>query len=164
MTTRAILLDIEGTTTSIRFVYDTLFPFARAQAAAFLDAEWGDSEVQKDVAALRAQALTDLAEGAADAPQIPLGEGDEVRVAALANVLWQMDSDKKTTGLKSLQGKIWRHGYASGELKGHLYADVLPALNAWHEAGLPVFIYSSGSIAAQWTGARTAAGSARRMA
>jgi 2,3-diketo-5-methylthio-1-phosphopentane phosphatase len=60
-----------------------------------------------------------------------------------------MDADRKVTGLKSLQGRIWRAGYESGELKGHVYDDVPVALARWNEAGRPVFIYSSGSVAAQ---------------
>ena len=147
-TTQAILLDIEGTTTSIRFVYDTLFPFARAHVAAFLDAQWAASEVQSDVDALRTQAAIDRRDGL-EAPLIPEGTGQDAREAAIANVLWQMDSDRKTTGLKSLQGKIWKQGYAEGDLKGHVYDDVTPALRAWSRGNVPVYIYSSGSVAAQ---------------
>ncbi len=149
MTTRAILLDIEGTTTSIRFVYDTLFPFARAQMAAFLQSEWHAPTVQDDVAAIRTQARQDLTDGVDDTPQVPEGVGSDARQGTLDNVLWQMDSDRKTTGLKALQGKVWKHGYASGELRGHIYDDVVPSLNAWQRAGVPVYIYSSGSVAAQ---------------
>ena len=149
MTTSAILLDIEGATTSIQFVYDTLFPFVRAGVAAFLEAEWSDASVQADVTALRMQALEDHARGVTAAPMLPEGVGPEVREAAVANVLWQMDSDRKTTGLKSLQGKIWRHGYGSGELLGHIYEDVTPTLRAWRDAEQPIYIYSSGSIGAQ---------------
>ena len=150
MSHRAILLDIEGTTTSIRFVYDTLFPFARHHVGTFLEGAWGDAAVQSDVDALREQAGQDLADGVTDAPQIPAdGSPEVVRAATLANVLWQMNSDRKTTGLKGLQGKIWRHGYTSGELLGHIYDDVEPALLAWRDARTPVSIYSSGSVAAQ---------------
>ena len=150
MSSRAILLDIEGTTTSIRFVFDTLFPFARQHVGAFLEAAWTGEAVQADVDALRIQAAKELAGGGTEAPQIPAAGPDaELRSATLANVLWQMDSDRKTTGLKALQGKIWQHGYSSGELLGHIYDDVEPALHAWRDAGLPVSIYSSGSVAAQ---------------
>ena len=150
MSHRTILLDIEGTTTSIRFVYDTLFPFAREHVGAFLESSWEEAAVQSDVSALRDQALADLKAGVVDAPQIPAeGSPAGIREATLANVLWQMDSDRKTTGLKALQGKIWRHGYTSGELLGHVYDDVEPALLAWHNANIGVSIYSSGSVAAQ---------------
>lgn len=148
---QGVLLDIEGTTTSISFVYETLFPYAAREVASFLAHHWEDAGVQADVASLRAQARRDLEDGAADAPQIPDGDADAetIRDAALANVRWQMDTDRKTTGLKSLQGRIWVHGYATGELKGHVYDDVVPALEAWGARGVPVYIYSSGSVAAQ---------------
>jgi 2,3-diketo-5-methylthio-1-phosphopentane phosphatase len=150
MSSQAILLDIEGATTSIRFVYDTLFPFARRHVATFLESAWGEAAVQLDVEALRAQAERDHADGVTGAPPIPSqGPAATVRAATLANVLWQMDADRKTTGLKGLQGKIWRHGYTSGVLQGHIYDDVEPALRDWHAASVPVYIYSSGSVAAQ---------------
>jgi len=149
MTTSAILLDIEGTTTSIRFVYDTLFPFVRSHVGPFLAAEWEAQAVQDDISALRDQALHDHAEGVMAAPLIGAGAEAEVRGATVANVLWQMDSDRKTTGLKALQGKIWKQGYASGELLGHVYEDVAPAFRAWRAASVPIYIYSSGSVAAQ---------------
>ena len=145
----AVLLDIEGTTTSIRFVYETLFPYARAQAKAFLECHWTDDLVQTDVAAIRLQARRDLDEGLEGAFDVPDGMGDDAREAALAHVLWQMDSDRKTTGLKALQGRIWTEGYATGELLGHIFDDVPFALRSWQVSGVPVHIYSSGSVAAQ---------------
>ena len=150
MKARAIVLDIEGTTTSIRFVYDALFPYVRTHVAAYLEAHWGDDAIQRDIDALRVQAAADLAAGLGDAPQVPSeGSPQEIRRAALANITWQMDSDRKTTGLKSLQGKIWRDAYQSGELKGHIDVDVEGALRRWHAQGTPIYIYSSGSVAAQ---------------
>ncbi len=146
----AIILDIEGTTTSIRFVYDTLFPYIRSHVGLFLEAKWDDDAVQADVTELSAQARQDLDDGVKDAPQIPDEASSSERLkATLDNIHWQMDSDRKTTGLKSLQGKIWRDGYLTGELKGHIYPDVEPALQRWSAAGIPVYIYSSGSVAAQ---------------
>ncbi len=144
------LLDIEGTTTSIAFVYDTLFPFARANVATFLAANWDSDAVRADVEAIRAQALVDH-EAGLTVPAIADDHAgaEAVRASVLANVLAQMDGDRKTTALKSLQGKIWKDGYASGELKGHVYPDVEPALRRWNAAGERVYIYSSGSIAAQ---------------
>ena len=150
MRARAIVLDIEGTTTSIRFVYDTLFPFVREHVASYIERAWTDPEVQADVEALRAQAREDLESGLEGTPQIPKdADTVTIRGATLANIRWQMDEDRKTTGLKSLQGKIWRDGYGSGELQGHVYEDVVPALKAWKSEGIPVYIYSSGSVAAQ---------------
>lgn len=143
----AVLLDIEGTTTSIDFVYETLFPYARAAVAGFLREHRGEVGVQQDVELLRAQAGVDAGEGA---PAITAEAGSEAVVEqAIANVLWQMDRDKKTTGLKSLQGRIWEAGYRAGELAGHLYADVPGAMERWVGQGVEVYIYSSGSVAAQ---------------
>ncbi|RAL23087.1 acireductone synthase [Lujinxingia litoralis] len=147
---RAALLDIEGTTTPVTFVYDVLFPYARAHAEAFLKSAWERPEVQDDIALLRDQARQDAAGDFPDAPQIPdRGDADTLRQAALANIHWQMDADRKTTGLKSLQGKIWKDGYAAGTLTASVYPDVFTALRRWHEAKLPTYIYSSGSVAAQ---------------
>lgn len=126
----ALLLDIEGTTTSIAFVYDTLFPFARAHLGPFLAARWGAPEV--------AAAIADLGDGSADSPD-----------AALALALALMDDDVKDTGLKALQGLVWEAGYASGELVGHVFADVPEAMRAWRKGGGSIHIYSSGSVAAQ---------------
>jgi enolase-phosphatase E1 len=137
-----IILDIEGTTTSISFVYDVLFPFARTHVASFLEAHWSSPDVQSDVDELKSQCLRDQ-EAGLDPPMITDAK------SAAANVLWQMDADRKTTGLKSLQGKIWKAGYEDGRLKGHVYADVPVALERWNARGCKVYIYSSGSIAAQ---------------
>ncbi|KAM3940354.1 enolase-phosphatase E1 isoform 2-T2 [Leptodactylus fuscus] len=65
------------------------------------------------------------------------------------NVHWQMSLDRKTTALKQLQGHMWRSAYASGKVKGEVYDDVVPALNKWKEAGLKLYIFSSGSVEAQ---------------
>jgi 2,3-diketo-5-methylthio-1-phosphopentane phosphatase len=148
-TTRAVLLDIEGTTTSIAFVYDTLFPFARAQLAGFLERSWAEPAVQADVALVRAQALDDHAAGQAAAPLVPDDLSSGAREATLVNLLGQMDADRKTTGLKAIQGKVWVDGYISGDLLGHVYDDVPRNLEAWRGRGLRIAIYSSGSIAAQ---------------
>ena len=144
---RVIVLDIEGTTTSISFVYDAMFPFVRRELDAFLDAHWGEDALDADVALLREQAEQDIADGLEGATPIP--EPGDVKAAARDNVIWQMVHDRKTTGLKSLQGKIWKAGFTSGELKGHVFADVPGRLEHWAGAGVPVYIYSSGSIGAQ---------------
>ena len=123
-----ILTDIEGTTTAIAFVKDTLFPFAEAALDGFLDAQGA----QPAVAAI-------LAEVRAAAP-------DEDPRAALRR--W-MAEDAKVTPLKSLQGLIWRAGYEDGRLHGHLWPDVAPCLRAWSRAGLRLAVYSSGSVGAQ---------------
>ena len=130
--TRGILLDIEGTTTPIAFVYDVLFPFARTHAARHLDQE-----------AQRALKLEHDADVASGYQPPPWSSG------ALAYVHWLMDQDRKSTALKTLQGKIWQEGYRRGDLHGEVFADVPPALERWHRDGVDVRIYSSGSILAQ---------------
>jgi enolase-phosphatase E1 len=132
MLPKAILLDIEGTTTPITFVYDVLFPFARAHAREHLD-----DEAQH---ALKLEYDTDIAKGLTPPPWSS---------GAIHYVLWLMDQDRKSTALKNLQGKIWQEGYRRGDLQGSVFPDVPPALERWHKAGIDVRIYSSGSILAQ---------------
>jgi len=124
---RAVLTDIEGTTTPIAFVHRVLFPYARAALPGLLRRT--------------------------DEPQVA-GAIEAIRVLApdadpLAQCLAWMDADAKVTPLKLLQGLAWRDGYESGALSGELYADVAPALRAWHAAGVRLAVYSSGSEAAQ---------------
>lgn len=130
--TRAILLDIEGTTTPITFVYDVLFPFARAHAQEHLD-----EEVQRS---LKLEHDADIQKGLQPPPWSS---------GALAYVHWLMAQDRKSTALKNLQGRIWQDGYRRGELHGEVYPDVPAALERWHRTGIDVRIYSSGSILAQ---------------
>jgi enolase-phosphatase E1 len=130
--TRGILLDIEGTTTPITFVYDVLFPFARIHAHEHLD--------DAATLALKNEHDADVARGLA-APSWSSG--------ALAYVHWLMDQDRKSTALKNLQGRIWQEGYRKGELKGEVFPDVPVALERWNNEGLDVRIYSSGSVLAQ---------------
>jgi enolase-phosphatase E1 len=130
---KAVLLDIEGTIGDIAFVRDVLFPFARARLADTLKARWNDPEVATTVAGAREATSRDL----------------KIPADAIAQFLAWMDEDKKITPLKALQGIIWREGYASGELKAHLYPDAVDAIRRWHRHGLGVFIYSSGSVEAQ---------------
>jgi enolase-phosphatase E1 len=142
------LLDIEGTTTSIRFVYETLFPFARAHLTTFLTDNAHDPSVQQDLRSVRQQSIHDHQQGLG-APTLTEAGMPDFIPSAIANLKWQMDSDQKTTGLKSLQGKIWRDGYLDGSIKGHIYDDVPQALQRIVSAGRKNYIYSSGSIAAQ---------------
>ncbi len=123
----ALLIDIEGTTTPIAFVHDVLFPYARAHLEAFLADQATDQAVAHELAEVRR-----------------MESGPE-----LATLRRWMDADAKVTPLKALQGMIWKAGYASGELRGELYPDVAPALRRWNKAGLRLFVYSSGSVAAQ---------------
>jgi enolase-phosphatase E1 len=141
---QAVLLDIEGTTSSIRFVYDEMFPFVRRELDGFLDTHWESADVRAacDVLAADAgHASLEAWRGPADDTGARQLVSDEVKRL--------MDGDIKATGLKQLQGLIWRSGFESGELRAHVYDDVPPALKAWHDAGMDLRIYSSGSIAAQ---------------
>ena len=145
---RGIVLDIEGTTTPIDFVYQTLFPYARARMAEYLAAHYQTPAVQTDLAGLRVEHAADLAQGQAPPP---LDETSTERwlTTATAYLLWLMERDRKTTPLKSLQGKIWEAGYLTGELKSAMYEDVPPALARWQAQGKQIAIYSSGSVLAQ---------------
>src|SRR5687768_8679917 len=134
---RAILLDIEGTTTPIAFVHEVLFSYARTHAKDFLTANFDSEEVQKDIALLREEHAEDVRNNRNPPPLVE----DYVE--------WLIALDRKSTGLKSLQGKIWRKGYLEGSLKSQVYPDVAPAMKRWHEAGLSINIFSSGSMLAQ---------------
>ncbi len=120
----AVITDIEGTTTPIAFVRDTLFPYARARMAEFIATP---------------AAAPHVAETLAMAPGRPV----------LETLLDWMDHDAKVTPLKALQGLIWDEGYADGTLKGAIYPDVTPLLRRWSRSGVRLYVYSSGSVAAQ---------------
>lgn len=140
---RGVLLDIEGTTSSVRFVYDVMFPFARRELPAYLAAHWGEP----DLADAAEQVARDAGHESLDTWQRATGRAPAALV--LAEALRLMDGDVKATGLKLLQGLVWRSGYASGELRSHLYDDVPEAVRSWRAAGRDVRIYSSGSVEAQ---------------
>lgn len=134
---RAVLLDIEGTTTPLSFVTDTLFPYARERLEAACAR--GGPEIDEAVDLLRREHRREREEGR-DVPDFGTG-------AAYAEYL--MDRDRKSTGLKMLQGILWREGYRDGTLRGEVFDDVPPALKAWREAGIRLRIFSSGSVEAQ---------------
>ena len=129
---RAILTDIEGTTSSISFVKDVLFPYARAALPGFVREHGDDPEVRRwlDMAAVDAGGICQ----------------DDVLVETLQG--W-IDADRKHTALKALQGLIWQHGYTGGDYAAHMYPDAAEALRAWHAAGHALYVYSSGSVPAQ---------------
>ena len=129
---KAIVTDIEGTTSSIDFVHQTLFPYAKAHLRAFLKAQGGNDAVQT--------ALDEV-------EQIV---GRDLSIDEAADVLEQwIAEDRKLTPLKTLQGLVWKTGYEAGELKGHVYTDTPERLRRWHAAGKRLYVYSSGSVAAQ---------------
>ena len=144
-TGRGILLDIEGTTSSIRFVYDVMFPYMRRELDSFLNANWGTKDLQD---ACRLIAL-DAGHDSLEAWVGKNAKEEDARKVVRKEVMQLMDGDVKATGLKQLQGLIWKAGFNSGEMKAHLYDDVLPAIKKWHNAGIDIHIYSSGSVAAQ---------------
>jgi methylthioribulose-1-phosphate dehydratase/2,3-diketo-5-methylthio-1-phosphopentane phosphatase len=161
-----VVLDVEGCTTSLSFVTETLFPYAAAHTKSWLESAWasGAADAKADVASLEALSLSDVASNVAGAAEAAISSGtgaawgvasagsDEARAlidAVCKNVAWQMSSGRKSGALKGLQGHVWRAGYESGAIVGQLFEDVLPALKAWTSAGKKVYIYSSGSREAQ---------------
>ncbi len=145
---QAILLDIEGTTTPIDFVFRTLFPYARQRLPQFLATHSSDPNIRGDMDALRAQHRADAA-GQLNPPQwVDDSPGAELTSTA-AYGAWLIDRDSKCSALKSLQGKIWQEGYRTGELRGEVYPDVPAALARWSKQGKIICIFSSGSVLAQ---------------
>ncbi|HEX4949947.1 MAG TPA: acireductone synthase [Blastocatellia bacterium] len=140
--TKVILLDIEGTTTPIDFVYQVLFPYARQHVQSYLAAHWDD--VQADLAQLQREHAADEQQGL----QPPVLDTAQL-TAVVAYLHWLMDRDRKATPLKSLQGKVWEEGYKSGALKSQLFADVPRAFENWQQQGKRIAIFSSGSVLAQ---------------
>lgn len=132
-TTRAIVTDIEGTTTAISFVKDVLFPYARKHLPAFVETHGDTPDVQHW-----------LHEAAREADIIQASRNEIIDLL----IRW-IDADRKSTALKALQGMIWKEGYESGAYRSHVYPDVTPQLRRWHAAGIKLYAYSSGSVAAQ---------------
>ena len=133
MPIKAILTDIEGTTSAVSFVFDVLFPYAAQHLPAFIREHAEDPQVAMQLGAVR------------------LDSGEpEADVERVIEILQQwIAEDRKATPLKALQGMIWKQGYEAGELKGHVYPDAVEALKAWHEQGYALYVYSSGSAYAQ---------------
>ncbi len=151
-TVRGILLDIEGTTSSISFVHDVMFPYVLERLETFLKDHWQ----REDVQAACQQVAVDAGHTSLDSwrereyPHTPEADNDQVALELVSHEVRRlMAGDVKATGLKALQGLIWEGGFRSGELRSHAYPDVLPAIRQWRKAGIDVRIYSSGSIAAQ---------------
>ena len=133
---RSIVLDIEGTTTPIAFVYEVLFPFARAHLREFLQRHADTDACRETLDRLRVEWEHDAAQA-------------DLRDGVAAYVEWLMDRDSKSPGLKRLQGLIWERGYRAGLLRGEVFPDVPPALERWRQGHIDVAIYSSGSELAQ---------------
>lgn len=139
----AVLLDVEGTTTPIDFVYRVLFPFARERYLPFLSARFADGEVRDEVRALAEEHRRDAAAGHRPPPWEDSPDG------AAAYAAWLTDRDRKSTPLKALQGRIWEDGFRAGQLQARVYDDVPRALARWTAEGRTVAIFSSGSVRAQ---------------
>jgi enolase-phosphatase E1 len=130
---RAIVTDIEGTTSSLSFVKDVLFPYARARMAAFVREHAQDPDVALQLEAVRREA----------------GDPALVQEAVIQQLIAWIDQDRKITPLKALQGMIWEDGYRRGDFQGHVYPDAVRALSDWKARGLALYVYSSGSVQAQ---------------
>jgi enolase-phosphatase E1 len=141
---RAVLLDIEGTTTPVAFVTGVLFRFARERMEGFLREHGEEADVGAAVEALRREHALE------PAGELPPAWGEPAAVeAAAAYACWLIDRDRKSTPLKALQGRIWEAGYRDGSLRAPVYDDVPPALARWTQSGREVSIFSSGSVLAQ---------------
>lgn len=133
MAIKAILTDIEGTTSAVSFVFDVLFPYAAAHLPDYVREHATEADVAAQLQAVR----NDSAEAQADVERVI-----EILLSWIAE-------DRKATPLKALQGMVWQQGYLAGQLKGHVYPDAVEALQRWHREGYALYVYSSGSIQAQ---------------
>jgi enolase-phosphatase E1 len=145
---RVILLDIEGTTTPVDFVYKTLFPFASRKLETFLREHALEPEIRTLIEDLRSQHELDAKQGLQPPNWVDDSEDARLR-SCVAYGQWLIAKGSKCTPLKSLEGKIWQQGYESGELRGEVYADVPPAFERWKRQKKIICIYSSGSTLAQ---------------
>lgn len=129
---RAIVTDIEGTTSSLSFVKDVLFPYARAHIEAYIREHLTDDAIESLLDDVRQEVGRELSV-------------DEI----IAQLIAWIDQDKKVTPLKAIQGLLWEAGYKQGDFQGHVYPDVVPQLKAWQQRGIKLYVYSSGSVFAQ---------------
>lgn len=133
MPIKAILTDIEGTTSAVSFVFDVLFPYAAAHLPDYVREHADEPAVAEQLAAVRAES----------------GEANADTERCVQILLGWIAEDRKATPLKALQGMVWAQGYRAGQLKGHVYPDAVDALRHWHAEGYKLYVYSSGSIQAQ---------------
>lgn len=148
---KAIVTDIEGTTTPIPFVKDVLFPYILKNLESFLEKEKDSEEFRTHLFSLRKQSLEDVKNklpGVVPIPELN-SEFSTLKKAIIENVTWQMKQDRKIAPLKNFQGFLWLKGYKTGELKSYCFPDVEVAFKRWTSSGVPIYIYSSGSIVAQ---------------
>lgn len=148
---RVYLLDVEGTVAPLSLTTDQLFPYARRNFPHFLEMSRGDAAVRADLALLAEENRAEKAAGVPRLSEVVHPEQVETprfRLDAMVYVTWLMDRDRKSTALKSLQGKIWKTGFEKGTLKGTLFDDVPEAFARWAKTSR-IAIYSSGSVEAQ---------------
>lgn len=132
----------------LSFVHEILFPYARIRVREFLKRNRDQEVVQSDLAGLQDEHSTDSLAGR-NPPSLPAGRLAEQIDALAAYVHWLMDQDRKSTALKSLQGKIWKEGYERGDLQAMIFPDVQPAFERWRKGAIEIAIFSSGSVLAQ---------------
>ncbi|MDH5570464.1 MAG: acireductone synthase [Gammaproteobacteria bacterium] len=130
---KAIVTDIEGTTSSISFVHEVLFPYAREQMRQFICRSVQDGKASSHINDVRME----------------VGDLDMDLAAVADQLIRWIDEDKKITALKAIQGMIWEQGYQQGDFKGHMYEDAVRFLKTWHQQGIQLYVYSSGSVQAQ---------------
>lgn len=133
MPIKAILTDIEGTTSAVSFVFEVLFPYAAEHLPDFVLRHADEPQVAEQLAAVRAES----------------GEAQADTQRLVEILLGWIAADRKATPLKALQGMVWAEGYRAGQLKGHVYPDAVEALKRWKQEGYELYVYSSGSIQAQ---------------
>ncbi|MDA7952044.1 MAG: acireductone synthase [Pirellulaceae bacterium] len=141
---RAVLLDIEGTVAPVDFVHKKMFPYVLNALDLFLQEAWETDELGEVLALLAADAGNSSV-----VEWLPTSSESQQQTFVAHHVRELMATDQKLTGLKQLQGHIWKDGFDNGQLQAPLYPDVVPALTAWKNLGLELHIYSSGSVAAQ---------------
>ncbi|MCL1059378.1 acireductone synthase [Shewanella gelidimarina] len=130
---RAIVVDTAGTTTDLNFIEDILFPYSAKALPAFLEENQHNVLVENCICDVQDIALEP--------------DADLVRVTEI--LLQWISEDRKATPLKTIQGLIWKQGYANGEFKGHIFPDFIEALDGYKQKGLRVYSFSSGSVDAQ---------------
>jgi len=145
---RTILLDIEGTTTPLAFVHGTLYPYVRSHVREFLEQHRTMVDVHTDLASLQKENQADI-QAALNPPAMDDRSSQPQIESTIAYVEWLMDRDRKSTALKSLQGKIWRDGYRNGMLLAPVFDDVPCAFKRWRAQNRSIAIFSSGSVLAQ---------------
>lgn len=142
-----LIFDVEGTTTSVSFVRDTLFSYIRNNLYDYINNQWDDEEFKIVVALLTDQSNTDVRNNVKGV--VPITEGNNKKDSVYFNVLWQMNEKRSTPSLKLLQGHVMRLGFKTGALVGHVYRDFENLLQTIYESDCRVYTYSSGSVEAQ---------------